>query len=109
MVEKGRTIRLPVHVNEVLAQVHKASEPADQPAGPSARPEELASELGMDAGRLLELTKVSAPTMSLETPAGDDEQSRVMDFIPDPVGTTAAIDSINDREVAEEATAALAA
>jgi RNA polymerase sigma factor (sigma-70 family) len=106
VVEKGRTIRLPVHVNEVLAQVHKASGRLTNRLARPPEPEELASELGMDVGRLLELTKVSAPTMSLETPAGDDEQSRVMDFIPDPVGPTA-IDSINDREVAEEATRAL--
>ena len=83
VVEKGRTIRLPVHVNEVLAQVHKASGRLTNRLARPPEPEELATELGMDVGRLLELNKVSTPTLSLETPAGDDEQSRVLDFIPD--------------------------
>ena len=106
VVEKGRTIRLPVHVNEVLAQVHKASGRLTNRLARPPEPEELANELGMDVNRLLELNKVSTPTLSLETPTGDDEQSQVLDFIPDN-NRTSAVDDINDREVAEEARRAL--
>ena len=106
VVEKGRTIRLPVHVNEVLAQVHKASGRLTNRLARPPEPEEIATELGMDVGRLLELNKVSTPTLSLETPAGDDEQSRVLDFIPDTSRATA-VETITDREVAEEASRAL--
>jgi RNA polymerase primary sigma factor len=106
VVEKGRTIRLPVHVNEVLARVHKASGRLTSRLARPPEPEELAAELGMDVGRLTELSKVSTPTLSLETPVGGDEDSRVMDFIPDTSGSTAP-ETIAERERAEEASRAL--
>ena len=106
VVEKGRTIRLPVHVNEVLARVHKASGRLTGRLARPPEPEELAAELGMDVGRLTELTKISTPTLSLETPVGGDEESRVVDFLPDTTSATP-VDAINDREMAEEATRAL--
>jgi RNA polymerase primary sigma factor len=102
VVDKGRTIRLPVHVNEMLVRAHKVGARMAVRLERTPQADELAEELGVDSNRLRELTHLSAPLLSLEAPAGKDEERPLADGIAD-VHATSALDHLAGQEAVDEA------
>jgi len=107
VVEKGRTVRLPVHVNEVLARVHKAQTRLTSVLARKPNPEELAEEVGLDVHRIEELTRISSPAVSLDAPIGDEDATTLVDFLADTNSATP-FESVDKNEVADEAARLLA-
>ncbi len=83
--EHSRTIRLPVHMVETLHKVMKARRQLAQELEREPTDEELAEELPMPLERLRAVLRASQQTVSLETPAGDNGEASIGDFIEDSV------------------------
>ena len=83
MADQGRTIRIPVHVAEVINQVThlQADLLADQ--GREATAAELAEVLDLDVERVLEVQRYARAPLSLHTPLGEDADSEFGDVIED--------------------------
>ena len=85
LADQSRTIRIPVHVVEVLGKFHKADRYLVQQLGRQPMPEEIASELGVGVDEARYLIKISQDVISLETTVGsdDDKDTELGDFIED--------------------------
>lgn len=81
--EQGRTIRLPVHINEEVRKLRSAQEGLADRLSRQATEEELAAELGSTVSRVRWLQRVARHTVSLEAPIGDDGDSSLGDFVVD--------------------------
>jgi RNA polymerase primary sigma factor len=88
IADQARTIRLPVHMNDRIRQIYKATHDLEQRLGRVPSPEELAKEVGMDSERVQWILKVSWLPLSLESPIGDDEDSELGMFIEDELSPT---------------------
>jgi RNA polymerase primary sigma factor len=88
IADQARTIRLPVHINDRIRQIYKATHELEQRFGRVPTPEELAAELHMDVERIQWVYKVSWLPLSLESPVGDDEESELGMFIEDTLSPT---------------------
>lgn len=83
IADQARTIRIPVHVVEILNKVKKVSSQLLHKNGCEARPEEIADILEISEQKVKEVLRVSQDPVSLETPVGEEEDSHLSDFIPD--------------------------
>jgi RNA polymerase primary sigma factor len=83
--EHSRTIRLPVHMVETLHKVMKARRQLSQELEREPTDEELAEELHMPIERLRAVLRASQQTVSLESPAGENGDASIGDFIEDSV------------------------
>lgn len=83
IADQARTIRIPVHVVEVLNKVKKVSSQLLHKNGCEARPEEIASVLEIPEEKVKEVLRVAQDPVSLETPVGEEEDSQLADFIAD--------------------------
>ena len=85
LADQSRTIRIPVHVVEVLGKFHQADRWLLQQLGRQPTPEEIASELGVQVNQARYLLKISQDVISLETTVGDndDKDTELRDFIED--------------------------
>jgi RNA polymerase primary sigma factor len=83
--EHSRTIRLPVHMVETLHKVLKARRQLAQELEREPTDEELAEELHMPIERLRVVVRASQQTVSLESPAGENGDASIGDFIEDSV------------------------
>ena len=88
IADQARTIRLPVHMNDRIRQIYKATHDLEQRLGRVPTPEELAVEVKMDLEKVRWVLKVSWIPLSLETPVGDDEDSELGMFIEDELSPT---------------------
>jgi RNA polymerase primary sigma factor len=88
IADQARTIRLPVHMNDRIRQIYKATHDLEQRLGRAPTPEELAVEVKMDLEKVQWVLKVSWLPLSLETPVGDDEDSELGMFIEDELSPT---------------------
>jgi RNA polymerase primary sigma factor len=82
LADQGRTIRLPVHVGDQVRKVLRVRRQLTQKLNHEPTNEEIATEVGITAGRVGELLELVAHPVSLETPVGDGE-SMVADLIED--------------------------
>ncbi len=82
IADQGRTIRLPVHVVDVLKKVHRTDTRLSQTLGREATPEELAAELELPVSRIISLKQLLDDPVSLETPVGEGD-SQFSDLIED--------------------------
>jgi RNA polymerase primary sigma factor len=82
VAERGRAIRLPVHIHELMMRVHRARGSLAG-AGRDPTDEELAGAADMPIDRLIELRTMSAELLSLETPLGADGDATLGDFVRD--------------------------
>ena len=83
IADEGRTIRRPVHMVESINKYRKAysklsADKADEPTE-----QELADEMGVTVDKLREIVRANMDTVSLDTKVGEEEDSSLMDFIPD--------------------------
>jgi RNA polymerase primary sigma factor len=82
IADQGRTIRLPVHVVDVLKRLHRTNRALVQTLGRDPLPEELAEALGMPVAKVLNLQTLLDDPVSLETPVGEGD-SQFSDLIED--------------------------
>ena len=106
IADRGRTIRLPVHLFEALQRVRRASGTLAQKLGREPSSEEIAQCTGQPSERVEMLLKFAARTLSLEIPVGED--SDLGDFLKDPT-TSSPVDDVQSKELTEEVDRALAA
>lgn len=83
IADQARTIRIPVHMVENINRFLRTSRKLMQELGREPAPEEVAKVLGIDPEKALEIIKISQEPASLESPVGDEEDSRLGDFIHD--------------------------
>lgn len=83
VADQGRTIRVPVHMNDRIRRLYRASHQLEQKLGRSPTPEELAPELGLPPHKVRWMLRVSQRPLSLEKPVGEGEDSELGDFIED--------------------------
>lgn len=81
--DKGRAIRLPVHMVETLNKLAKAKRVLSQKLGREPNESELAEELGVDERRISEIEKIKMEPISYDSTFGEEEDSKYGDFIED--------------------------
>lgn len=88
IADQARTIRIPVHMVENINRFLRTSRKLMQELGREPTPEEVAKVLGIEPEKAMEIIKISQEPASLETPVGDEEDSRLGDFIHDATAPT---------------------
>ncbi|MCL4418957.1 RNA polymerase sigma factor RpoD [Patescibacteria group bacterium] len=88
IADQARTIRIPVHMVENINRFLRASRKLMQELGREPAPEEVAKVLGIEPEKAMEIIKISQEPASLESPVGDEEDSRLGDFIHDATAPT---------------------
>lgn len=83
IADQARTIRIPVHMVETINKLKKVTRKLAQDFSRKPTEEELALEMGISISKLREIVKVAQEPLSLETPIGKEEDSRLGDFIED--------------------------
>lgn len=83
IADQGRTIRIPVHMVETINKLVRIQRQLLQEYGRDPLPAELAKEMDISPEKVLEILKIAQEPVSLETPIGEEEDSRLGDFIPD--------------------------
>jgi len=81
--DQSRTIRIPVHMVEIMTRLWRAQRQLSHELGREATPEDLADELRMPVSRVHALLKMARQPVSLDAPVGDEGDARVADFIED--------------------------
>ena len=83
IADQGRTIRIPVHMVETINRLVKTSSHLLQMLGREATLEEIAAEMEVTVERVCEIMRIAPEPLSLETPIGEEEDSRLSDFLHD--------------------------
>jgi len=81
IADKGKTIRVPVHMIETIRKVSQTSRRLFKLTGRKPTPREIGKEMDMTADKVKEVLRAAKKTLSLETPVGDGEESSLSDFI----------------------------
>ncbi len=113
IADQARTIRIPVHMIETINKLIRTSRQLLQDTGHEPTSEEIAQEMQISVERVNEILKIAQDPVSLETPLGDEEDTRLADFLPDDEAASpaaqadvellkraisAALDSLDQRE-----------
>jgi RNA polymerase primary sigma factor len=106
LAEQARIVRLPVHVNEVLAKLARAERDLARDLGRPATEEELAAALDVPVERVVELRRVRRDPVSLDLPIGDDGETSIGDLVLDEEASSAA-DVVERQALTEQLDAAL--
>ena len=83
IADQARTIRIPVHMIETINKLNRIARQMLQEMGREPTPEELAERMEMPEDKVRKVLKIAKEPISMETPIGDDEDSRLGDFIED--------------------------
>jgi len=83
IADQARTIRIPVHMIEVINKLNRTSRTLVQEMGREPSLDEIAEKMGLSLHHIQKILKASKKTISLETPIGEEEESRLEDFIED--------------------------
>jgi RNA polymerase primary sigma factor len=83
IAEQARTIRIPVHMIELISKLVQASRNFVQEFGREPTNDELAQQIDMPVNKVREILKLTQEPISLETPMGEEEGSHLADFIED--------------------------
>ncbi|MDX2347101.1 MAG: RNA polymerase sigma factor RpoD [Legionella sp.] len=83
IADQARTIRIPVHMIETINKLNRISRQILQETGREATPEELAEKMELSEEKIRKVLKIAKEPISMETPVGDDDESRLGDFIHD--------------------------
>jgi len=83
IADKGRTIRMPVHMVEKLGKVISAERQLVQQLGREPTADEVARELACSAGEVREILRMAQHPVSLEKPVGEEDDSALGDFVED--------------------------
>jgi RNA polymerase primary sigma factor len=83
IADQARTIRIPVHMIETINKLIRVQRTLVQELGREPTPSEIAKELGIEEDKVNHIIKISQETVSLEAPVGEEEDSRLGDFLED--------------------------
>ncbi len=83
IADQSRTIRIPVHMSEVINKTYRVSRNLLQELGREPTEQELADAMNLPIEKVREILKVSADPISLDTPIGEEDDSHLGDFIKD--------------------------
>jgi RNA polymerase primary sigma factor len=87
---QARTVRLPVHVVEVINKFSRAKYELTKELGRKPTPEEIAKRMGISTRKVQELMLAAQETLSLDMPVGTDEESHLGDLIENPASLSPA-------------------
>jgi RNA polymerase primary sigma factor len=83
VADQARTVRIPVHMIEVINRLMRVQKRLMQELGREAEPEEIADELNLPVERVRAILKMAQQSVSLQAPVGDGDDASVGDFIED--------------------------
>ena len=83
IADQSRTIRIPVHMVEVMSRVRREQRRLTQEYGREPKIEELAEVCDLEPSRVEELLKIAQDPLSLDTPIGSEEDTNLADFVED--------------------------
>ncbi len=83
IADQARTIRIPVHMVETINKLTHTQRRLQQELGREPLPEEIAAEMDLDIKKVNHILKISQDIVSLESPVGSEEDSKLGDFIED--------------------------
>jgi len=107
IADQARTIRIPVHMIEAMRQLLQISRQMLHEIGREPTPEELAEKLGMSLERVRKVLEIAREPLSLDMPIGEEEDSRLSDFVEDDNAVTP-LDSAVQTNLREATAQALA-
>ena len=83
IADQARTIRVPVHMVEVINKATRCNRKLVQELGREPTVEEIAAELNLPVEKIIEANRPAADTLSLDTPVGDEEDTSIGSFVED--------------------------
>jgi len=83
IADQARTIRIPVHMIENINKLIRTSRCLVQEVGREPTPEEIAKKIELPLEKVIKILKLAKHPISLETPVGEEEDSRLGDFLED--------------------------
>lgn len=83
IADHARTIRIPVHMVETINRLIRVQRQLVQELGRDPLPEEIAAEMDMPIEKVEHILKISQETVSLESPVGEEDDSKLGDFLED--------------------------
>ena len=83
IADQARTIRVPVHMVEVINKATRCNRKLVQELGREPTVEEIAAELGLPVEKIIEANRTAADPLSLDTPVGDEEDTSIGSFVED--------------------------
>ncbi len=109
IADQARTIRIPVHMIETINKLNRVLRKFLQEEGREPSAEELARLMEMTEDKVRKVQKIAKEPISMQTPIGDDEDSRLGDFIEDPLAQSPIkhTESKSLRDVLEESLSTL--
>jgi len=108
VADQARTIRVPVHMIEVINKLNRVSRQMLQEMGREPTPEELAERMEMPEDKVRKALKIAKEPISMESPIGEDGDAQLGDMIEDTTSTSP-IDSATGEGLSESAREALSA
>ncbi|MGB3861539.1 MAG: sigma-70 family RNA polymerase sigma factor [Candidatus Aminicenantaceae bacterium] len=105
IADQARTIRIPVHMNEVINKLNRVSRSLVQEKGREPTCEEIAKKMNLPVSKANKIMKIPQFLLSLEMPIGEGEESHLKDFIEDKdiLSPPDEVTHINLKEKIEEA------
>ncbi|QLY28220.1 RNA polymerase sigma factor [Nocardia huaxiensis] len=94
MADQSRTIRIPVHMVEIINKLGRVQRELFQQLDREATPEELAAQLGITPAKVLEIRQIAREPISLDQTVGEEGTTQLGDFIEDSEAVTA-IDAVS--------------
>ena len=83
IADQARTVRVPVHMIELIGDVYKAARDLQQSLGREPNPDEIAEHMETTGERVRQILRAARQPISLETPVGEEEESTISDFVAD--------------------------
>jgi RNA polymerase primary sigma factor len=102
IADQSRTIRLPVHMNETINKLLKASHHLLQKIGREPTPEEIARRMEIPPNKVRDILKVVREPISLDTPIGEEQDDFLADFIEDKT-TVHAMEAMTNMDLSRRA------
>ena len=88
IADQARTIRIPVHMVETIHRLSRVSKQLMQELGRDPSNSEIAERMGVSEQRVSEIQKIAQDPVSLESPVGEEDESKISDFVEDETMTT---------------------
>ena len=83
IADQARTIRIPVHMVETINTLRRVARQLLQELGRDPTSQEIADRMGLSEQRVCEIQKIAQDPISLENPVGEEEDSKIGDFVED--------------------------
>ena len=83
IADQARIIRIPVHMVETIHKLSRVSKQLTQELGRDPSNAEIAERMGITEQRVNEIQKISLDPISLESPVGEEDESKISDFVED--------------------------